>query len=221
MLSTIGMNASRAQCSRYIVAATASTVRATLRMLTFDSILELCVRPASPRDPIRRMGSATSAFRAQRQTRARLQRLVDRDTRLRALGGRDDGKLHVAGGVANDVHAGNARFAPVIGLDRSLTSELAAEALREVGLLRLRRVDEYSPARQWLAAVEHQPRRAALLVLEPEHPLRADNDLVGRELVALRSCRPRAVRAQRHARAPRFHRQRESHGSPAAPDHRQ
>lgn len=90
------MNASRAQWSTYIVAATASTVSATLRTLTFDSIVAACLWEASPCDPTRRAGSATSAFRIERETGSRLERLVDRDTRLRALGGGDDGELHVA-----------------------------------------------------------------------------------------------------------------------------
>ena len=89
------MNASRAQCSKYIVAATARTVSATLRTLMFESIVAACIRAASLREPTRRIGSAMSTFRIERETCAGLERLVDRDARLRALGGGNDGELHV------------------------------------------------------------------------------------------------------------------------------
>src|SRR5688572_20325738 len=120
MLSTIGMKASRAQWSRYIVAATARIVSATLRTLMFDSSVDVCVCDVSRRDPMRRIGSATLLFHLERETRARLQRLVDGDARFGALGSGDDGKLDVVGSVADDIHAADARFAQVIGFDRSL-----------------------------------------------------------------------------------------------------
>ena len=79
-----------------------------------------------------------SAFCADRQSGLRLQRLVNRDARLRSLGGGDDGELDVAGGIADDIHAGHARLAEMIGLDSSFARELATKPLREISLLRLR-----------------------------------------------------------------------------------
>ena len=75
-----------------------------------------------------------------------LKRLVDRDARLRTFRGGHDGELHVPRRIADDVDAGDARLAEAIGLDRSLSRELASEPLREVGLLRLRARDECAVA---------------------------------------------------------------------------
>ena len=132
------MNASCAQCSRYIVAATASTVSATLRTLMCASDRRV---GASGLAAMRDLGGSVPACQlsvADRQSGLRLQRLVDRDARLRSLGGGDDGELDVAGGIADDIDAGDARLAEMIGLDGSLARELAPEPLREIALLRLR-----------------------------------------------------------------------------------
>ena len=81
MLSTIGMNASRAQWSRYIMAATARIVSATLRTLMFDSTVDVRECDVAPGSDAR-IGSATLLFHLERETRARLQRLADGDACL-------------------------------------------------------------------------------------------------------------------------------------------
>src|SRR5688572_10599265 len=221
MLSTIGMNASRAQWSRYIVAATARIVSATLRTLMFDSTVDVCECDVSRRDPMRRIGSATLLFHLKRETRARLQRLVDGDARFGALGSGDDGELDVVGGVADNIHAGDARFAQVIGFDRSFARELAAEAPGKVGLLLLRRRDEQALAFHRFTAAEDQPCRAAVLMLEAKHAVRSNCDPVCRKLIALRAGQSSAVCAESDARRPRLHRQRQPDGTAAATDDRQ
>src|SRR5215204_7750294 len=150
MLRTIGINASCAQCRRYIVAAKASTVRATLRILTCESV---SVDFGSARARMRRIGSGMCGVRWDGQPRLSLKRLVDGHACLRTLGCCHDRELHIAGGVADDVHARNARFTEMVGLDCSLSSEFASEPLREVGLLRLRAGDEHAVALHQVAAV--------------------------------------------------------------------
>src|SRR5215204_4003379 len=95
MLRTMGMNASCAQCRMYIVAAIASTVRATLRTLISASTMEFRASVESPA-VTRRTGSAISAVRADREPGPRLKRLVDRDASFGSFGRSDDGELHVA-----------------------------------------------------------------------------------------------------------------------------
>src|SRR5688572_3112200 len=96
----------------------------------------------------------SSSGRLHRQARARLQRLVDRDTGLRALGRGHDGELDIARGIADDEDPGHARFAEMVGLDRSLPRELAAETARQVALLRLPAREEDAVTRKRVALGE-------------------------------------------------------------------
>src|SRR6266513_4345718 len=89
-----------------------------------------------------RSGIGICAYRFNREAGALLQRLVDGDRGLGALGGRDNGKLHVARGIADDVQAGNMGLTERSGLDRAALVHFAAKARGDLALLALARAEE-------------------------------------------------------------------------------
>ncbi len=116
--TTIGMNTSRAQLKIHITAAAASSVSAMLRTLRSTGVVGVsagdgCAQDVGVRSISHGSGSEDGIHRVARQ---RLQRFVDGDGGLGALGGRDDHELHVARGVAGDVQP---RDAPSSRDDRS------------------------------------------------------------------------------------------------------
>src|SRR5262245_57236463 len=102
------------------------------------------------------------------QSRLLLQRLVDRDARLRSLRRGDNRELDVTRRVADDIDAGDARFTQVIGFDRSFSGELAPQSLGELGLLRLWTGDKHAPAFRRLAPTKTHARHPTALVVEAD-----------------------------------------------------
>src|SRR6266540_3293012 len=154
MLSTIGMNTSRAHESSHIAAANARSVSATLRALTSTGAVVspsgalMCFRTCR----VGRVIDIRSSLH--REAAACLQRPVDGDGGLRAFGGGHHDELDVAGRIADDIEAGDARLAEMVRFDHAFVCDITAKLARQIALRALGGGEENPLARYHFAAGE-------------------------------------------------------------------
>src|SRR2546426_4372830 len=190
--------------------AAAITTSATLRSLT--SIGAVVSGSGSG---MRRSSSCTRLgiwfLRRDHQAGATLQRLVDGDRRLRALGGRDDDELHVSRRVADDEEAWNVGLAEIVGPYRAAAIHFATKTGGNVALLALVAREKYGVTADRRAVGKGDRAHHRPVVFHARDCGCVNRDPLFLEPAAVVAADAlRAVGAERHARRPGFQREREA-----------
>src|SRR6185503_1737055 len=226
-LSTMGMKTSLAQWRSATAAAAAMTTSATLRSLTSIGAV-VCGSGSGTRrsrscarSGIGLLWFAFAGLRRHGQSVTTLQRLVDGDCRLGALGGGDNRELHVARRVADDVEAGDVGLAERVGLHRAAAIHDASQARGDVALLALvaRKENRVAVDRRPVRKDDRTHVRTVVLDTGDRGDVNRDTFVFEAPAVVAADVR-RAVRAEHHARRPGLQRQREPGRPCPASDHR-